>query len=77
MDATLSHLGATGYHADMPYLLAAFAVIVPVILVVQAIRGRVRLQCCSVAPMEDARIRNAVDEDARIRNAVDEDALQA
>jgi len=49
----------------VPYLLAAFAIVAPVVLVVQTIRGRMRLQCCSVDPMLDARIRNAVAEDGR------------
>jgi len=46
----------------VPYLLAAFAIIVPVILVVQTVRGRVRVQCCSVAPARDLRMRTASDE---------------
>lgn len=48
----------------MPYLLAAFAIIVPVILVVQTVRGRVRVQCCAVEPARDLRMRTAVDEHA-------------
>jgi hypothetical protein len=43
----------------MPYLLAAFAVAVPALLVVQTIRGRVRVQCCGVDPALDARMRPA------------------
>jgi hypothetical protein len=46
----------------VPYLLAAFAIIVPVILVVQTLRGRVRVQCCAVAPEADLRMRTAFDE---------------
>ena len=46
----------------MPYLLAAFAIIVPVVLVVQTIRGRVRVQCCAVEPTRDLRMRGAFDE---------------
>lgn len=46
----------------MPYLLAAFAIIVPVILVVQTLRGRVRVQCCAVSPESDLRMRAAFDE---------------
>jgi hypothetical protein len=41
----------------MPYLLAAFAIVVPVLLVVQTIRGRVRVQCCAVEPGSDLRMR--------------------
>ena len=48
----------------MPYLLAAFAIVVPVILVVQTVRGRVRLQCCAVEPARDRRMSVAFDEDA-------------
>ncbi len=48
----------------MPYLLAAFAIIVPVVLVVQTIRGRVRVQCCAVEPARDLRMRGAFDEHA-------------
>ena len=46
----------------MPYLLAAFAIIVPVLLVVQTVRGRVRVQCCAVEPTRDLRMRAAFDE---------------
>jgi hypothetical protein len=46
----------------MPYLLAAFAIIVPVVLVVQTLRGRVRVQCCAVEPGRDLRMRGAFDE---------------
>jgi hypothetical protein len=38
------------------YLLAVFALVVPIVLVVQSIRGRVRLQCCAVEPGRDARM---------------------
>jgi hypothetical protein len=48
----------------VPYVLAAFAIIVPVVLVVQTIRGRVRVQCCAVEPGRDLRMRPAVDERA-------------
>jgi hypothetical protein len=41
----------------MPYVLGAFAIAAPVFLVVQSIRGRVRLQCCAVDPDRDARMR--------------------
>jgi hypothetical protein len=43
----------------MPYVLAAFALIVPIVLVVQTIRGRVRIQCCSCDPASDARMAGA------------------
>lgn len=46
----------------MIYLLALFAIAVPVLLVVQTIRGRVRVQCCSVDPSRDARMRDALAE---------------
>ena len=46
----------------MPYLLAAFAIIVPVLLVVQTVRGRVRVKCCGVEPTRDLRMRAAFDE---------------
>jgi hypothetical protein len=46
----------------MPYLLAAFAIVIPVLLVVQTLRGRVRVQCCSVEPGKDLRMRDAVAE---------------
>ncbi len=49
------------YHQAMPYALAAFAIVVPVLLVVQAIRGRVRVQCCSVTPERDVRMRSALE----------------
>jgi hypothetical protein len=49
-----------GYHHRMPYLLAAFAIVVPVLLVVQTIRGRVRIQCCSTDPSKDARMREPI-----------------
>jgi hypothetical protein len=48
----------------VPYLLAAFAIIVPVVLVVQTIRGRVRVQCCAVDPTRDLRMRGPFDEHA-------------
>lgn len=34
----------------MPYLLAAVAVAMPIMLIVSVIRGRVRVQCCAVLP---------------------------
>jgi hypothetical protein len=46
----------------VPYLLAVFALVVPVILVVQTIRGRVRVQCCAVEPARDLRMRGAFEE---------------
>jgi len=52
------------YHRLVPYLLAAFAIIVPVILVVQTVRGRVCVQCCAVEPSRDLRMRSASDEHA-------------
>lgn len=52
---TLSHARAV-YHRDVPYLLAVFALVVPVILVVQTVRGRVRLQCCAAEPGRDLRL---------------------
>jgi len=46
-----------GYDRDMPYLLAAAAVAAPIFLVVQTIRGRVRMQsCCSVPADRDRRL---------------------
>ena len=48
----------------MPYLLAVFGLVVPVILVVQTVRGRVRVQCCAVEPGRDLRMRPAIDEHA-------------
>lgn len=53
--------GATDYHRGVPYLLAAFAIVIPVVLVVQSIRGRVRLQCCAADASRDLRLRNAED----------------
>lgn len=41
----------------MVYLLALFAMAVPVLLVVQTIRGRVRMQCCAADAAHDARMR--------------------
>jgi hypothetical protein len=38
------------------YVLAAFALVVPIVLVVQSIRGRVRMQCCAVDASRDARM---------------------
>ena len=38
----------------MPYVLAAVAVAMPVILIVQVIRGRARVQCCAVVPLVEA-----------------------
>jgi len=35
----------------MPYVLAAVAVVMPAILIVQVIRGRARVQCCVVVPL--------------------------
>lgn len=43
----------------MPYLLAVFAVVVPVLLVVQTVRGRVRVQCCATDAAHDLRMRDA------------------
>jgi len=45
----------------MRLLLAAAALIMPAVLVVQVVRGRVRVQCCSTAPEADTRMRTAVD----------------
>jgi hypothetical protein len=42
----------------MVYLLAIPAVIFPVMLIVGAVRGRVKVtSCCSVAPENDMRLR--------------------
>ncbi|MEI6360926.1 MAG: hypothetical protein WCP95_02225 [Actinomycetes bacterium] len=42
----------------MPYLLAAVALIAPIVLVIQTIRGRVRVQsCCAVPADRDLRLR--------------------
>jgi hypothetical protein len=48
----------------MPYVLAAFALVVPIVLVVQTIRGRVRIQCCSCDPADDARMAGAFESPA-------------
>ena len=40
----------------MIYVLALVAIAMPVILVVQTVRGRVRPQCCASAPEHDLRI---------------------
>jgi hypothetical protein len=53
--ATIRHLSCS--IVAVPYLLAVFAVIVPAVLVVQTIRGRVRLQCCAADPSRDLRMR--------------------
>lgn len=45
----------------MPYLLAVAALVIPIVLVVQSIRGRVRLQCCAADPARDLRMRPAED----------------
>jgi hypothetical protein len=46
----------------MPYLLAAFAIIVPILLLVQAVRGRVRVQsCCAVPADQDRRLSAGLD----------------
>ena len=34
----------------MPYVLAAVAVAMPVMLIVSVLRGRVRVNCCAVLP---------------------------
>jgi hypothetical protein len=42
----------------MAYLLAIPAVVIPVMLLVGAVRGRVKVNsCCSVAPENDMRLR--------------------
>jgi hypothetical protein len=47
-----------GYHRGVPYLLALVALAAPIVLVVQAVRGRVRVtSCCSVPADQDARLR--------------------
>lgn len=45
----------------MSLLLVAAALLIPTLLVVQVVRGRVRVQCCSTVPEADARMRAAVD----------------
>jgi hypothetical protein len=41
----------------MPYLLAAVALAAPIVLVVQAIRGRVQVRsCCAVPADQDRRL---------------------
>ena len=45
----------------MSVLLVAAALLIPALLVVQVVRGRVRVQCCSTVPEADARMRAAVD----------------
>lgn len=66
---TLSHdagpRAGSGYHRGMPYVLAAFAIVVPVLLVVQTIRGRVRMQCCAVEPSHDLRMRTVPEPSGR------------
>jgi hypothetical protein len=42
----------------MPYVLGAFAIIVPVILVVQTLRGRAHVRCCGIDPSRDLRLRD-------------------
>lgn len=37
----------------MPYVLAAVAVAMPVMLIVSVIRGRLRVQCCAVVPLRE------------------------
>jgi hypothetical protein len=44
----------------MPYLLGLFAIAAPVVLVVQAIRGRVRVRCCGIEASQDLRMRDAL-----------------
>jgi hypothetical protein len=48
----------------MLFVLAAFAIVVPVVLVVQSVRGRVRLQCCATHVTRDLRMRDAWPVDA-------------
>ena len=43
----------------MPYLLAVAALAIPILLVVQTIRGRIRPQCCAVPVEQDARMHDA------------------
>jgi len=46
------------YGCPMAYLLAIPAVMFPVLLIVGAARGRVKVNsCCSVAPENDMRLR--------------------
>jgi hypothetical protein len=42
----------------MPYVLGAFAIIVPIVLVVQTLRGRARVRCCGIDPSRDLRLRD-------------------
>lgn len=44
----------------MVYLLAVVAVAIPILLVVQTVRGRVRMQCCAVDADRDARMRTSM-----------------
>jgi hypothetical protein len=44
----------------VPYLLAAVAVALPIVLIVSSLRGRTRVRCCSVAPEHDRRILDAL-----------------
>jgi len=37
----------------MPYVLAVAALIMPAILIVQTVRGRMRVRCCAVLPPGD------------------------
>jgi hypothetical protein len=37
----------------MPYVLAVAAVMMPAILIVQTVRGRMRVRCCAVLPPVD------------------------
>lgn len=41
----------------MPYVLGAFAIIVPIVLVIQALRGRARMRCCGIDASRDLRLR--------------------
>ncbi|MBK9740023.1 MAG: hypothetical protein IPO93_10990 [Actinobacteria bacterium] len=45
----------------MVYVLGAIAIVAPVLLVVQTLRGRVRVRCCTVDAAQDARMQPYVE----------------
>ena len=51
-------LACGAYDRGMPYVLGAFAIIVPIVLVVQTLRGRARVRCCGIDPSRDLRLRD-------------------
>lgn len=49
------------YRRVMVYVLGAIAIVAPVLLVVQTLRGRVRVRCCTVDAAQDARMQPYVE----------------